>query len=187
MKMILSSRNYLNFNLEGKVIIFPTDTVYGIGCLYKDEESIKRIYEIKNRDYTKPMVILCADMEQVNSLVAGGQTLPEYLKKHWPGKLTIIFFKNENVCDIITSGKNTVGIRIPGNEIGLNLLCKYGPMVVTSLNLSSEPPVIKFEDVLKYAEKVDYIVEGGDLDSAPSTIYDLTSSVVLRQGDIIIK
>lgn len=185
--MILNAENYLDFDLNGKVIIFPTDTVYGIGCLYTDTESIKRIYEIKNRDYTKPMVILCANMEQVNSLIKGGQTLPEYLKKHWPGKLTIIFFKNKNVCDIITSGKDTVGIRIPGNEIGLELLRKHGPMVVTSLNLSSEPPIVKFDEVLNYSEKVDYIIEGGDLDSAPSTIYDLTQGKILRQGDIIIK
>lgn len=185
--MILNLKNYLDVDMHGKVIIFPTDTVYGIGCLYQDIDSIKRIYEIKNRDYTKPMVILCADMKQVNSLIKSGQTLPEYLKKHWPGKLTIIFFKNKNVCDIITSGKNTVGIRIPGNEIGLNLLKKHGPMVVTSLNLSNEPPILKFQDVLEYADKVDYIVESSDLDSAPSTIYDFTQNRILRQGDIVIK
>ncbi len=185
--MILNSKNYLDYNLFGKVIIFPTDTVYGIGCLYEDIDSIKRIYEIKNRDYTKPMVILCSNMNQVNSLIKSGQNLPEHLKKHWPGKLTIIFFKNENVYDIISSGKETVGIRIPGNEISLNLLEKHGPMVVTSLNISNEPAITKFNDVLRYSDKVDYIIEGGDLDSAPSTVYDLTENRVLRQGDIVIK
>jgi len=80
--MILNLKNYLDVDMHGKVIIFPTDTVYGIGCLYQDIDSIKRIYEIKNRDYTKPMVILCADMKQVNSLIKSGRTIPEYLKKH---------------------------------------------------------------------------------------------------------
>ncbi|HPJ23750.1 MAG TPA: L-threonylcarbamoyladenylate synthase [Bacillota bacterium] len=184
--MILNSENYLDVNLEGKVIVFPTDTVYGIGCLYRDIHSIKRIYDIKNRDYSKPMVILCANLEQVDSLIKPGQSLPDHLKKHWPGKLTIIFFKNEFVYDIISSGKDTVGIRIPAHHISLELLKKHGPMVVTSLNLSNEPPIIKFADVLKFANQVDYIVEGGDLDSQPSTVYDLTQNKVLRQGDIII-
>ncbi len=182
--MILNSENYLNVDLKNRIIIFPTDTVYGIGCLYEDLDAIKRIYEIKNRDYSKPMVILCADYDQVYSLIAKNQIIPAFLKKYWPGKLTIIFFKNENVYDIISAGRQTVGIRIPGNDISLELLRKHGPMVVTSLNLSSEPAIVKFEDTLRFKDQVDYIVEGRDLDSAPSTVYDLTQNKVLRQGDI---
>lgn len=67
--MILNENNYLNYDFTGKIIIFPTDTVYGIGCLYDNIESIKKIYEIKNRDYNKPMVILCANLKQVYSLI----------------------------------------------------------------------------------------------------------------------
>ena len=184
--MILDQNNYLDYDLTGKIIVFPTDTVYGIGCLYDDLQSINRIYEIKNRDYSKPMVILCADYKQVELLIAQGQELPVKLKKHWPGKLTIIFFKNKKVYDIISAGKNTVGIRIPGNNLSLELLKKFGPMVVTSLNLSNQPAVTKFSDALKFEKIVDYIVKGEDLNSAPSTVYDLTQDKVLRQGEVII-
>lgn len=184
--MILNHKNYLDVDLKQKIIIFPTDTVYGIGCLYDDIESIHRIYEIKHRDYSKPMVILCANYEQVNSLILNNQVIPEHIKKHWPGKLTIIFFKNEKVYDIISANKKTVGIRIPGNTISLNLLLKHGPMVVTSLNLSNEPPITKFSDATKFSDLVDYIVWGEDLDSVPSTVYDLTENKVLRQGEVII-
>lgn len=182
--MILTTENYLDFDLNGKVIVFPTDTVYGIGCLYNDLESIHRIYEIKNRDYSKPFVILCANLKQVYSLIQEGQEIPEYLKKYWPGKLTIIFFKNESIYDIITSNKNTVGIRIPGNQLSLNLLEKHGPMVVTSLNISNQPPITKFQDVLEFQDKVDYIIQGEDLHNLPSTVYDLTQKKVLRQGEV---
>ncbi len=184
--MILNEENLLDVPLFGKVIIFPTDTVYGIGCLYKDEASIKKIYEIKNRDFSKPMVILCADLGQINELIKPGQIIPEELKKHWPGKLTIIFFKNKNVCDIITAEKKTVGIRIPGNNISLRLLKHHGPMVVTSLNLSEEPPITRYKDALRFANQVDYIVEGGDLSGIPSTVYDLALNQVLRQGEVFI-
>ncbi|MBI9009860.1 MAG: threonylcarbamoyl-AMP synthase [Tenericutes bacterium] len=185
--MILNQDNYLNFDLSNKVIVFPTDTVYGIGCLYEDEEAIKKIYDIKGRDFSKPMVILCSNLEQVHSLIKENQDIPEKLKKHWPGKLTIIFFKNENICDIITSGKETVGIRIPGNKISMELLNKYGPMVVTSLNYSNKPAITKFKDVLEFEDVVDFIVQGPDLYSAPSTVYDLANDIVLRQGEVVIR
>lgn len=185
--MILNQANYLNFNLSGKVIIFPTDTVYGIGCLYEDKESIKRIYDIKNRDYSKPMVILCANLSQVKEVIKENQNIPEHIIKHWPGALTIIFFKNEKVYDIITSRRDTVGVRIPNNLTSLALLEKHGPMVVTSLNLSNEPAILKYKDTLKFEQYVDYIVKGPDLNSLPSTVYDLTTNKVLRQGEIEIK
>ncbi|MBN2540155.1 MAG: threonylcarbamoyl-AMP synthase [Bacilli bacterium] len=182
--MIVSWQTAIHTNLNGKVIILPTDTVYGIGCLLSDIDSIHRIYDIKQRDYTKAMVILCSDLGQVQSLIESGQNIPKELAKHWPGKLTIIFFKNESVCDIITANKNTVGIRIPGNYIALELLKKHGPMVVTSLNISNEPPILKFKDTLDFENRVDLIIEGEDLDGIPSTVYDLTTDEVLRQGEI---
>lgn len=182
--MILNKNNYLNIEMFGKVIIFPTDTVYGIGCLVEDIESVKRIYEIKQRDYTKPMAILCPDLEAVKSVVSSDTILEENLTKHWPGKLTLIYKKNSKIDDLITAGKESVGVRIPNHEISLKLLEKFGPMVVTSLNLSTEPPILKFEEVLRYQNQVDYIVDGGDLDSQASTVYDTISKTTLRKGDI---
>lgn len=184
--VILDNFKYLDLNLKDKVIVFPTDTVYGVGCLYDDINSIKRIYELKNRDYSKPMVILCSSLEEVKPLIKDVGDLRETLTRFWPGELTVIFFKSEKVYDIISAGKNTVGIRIPNNDISLSILKKYGPMVVTSLNQSNEPPITKFSDVLKYENIVDYIVSGGDLDSISSTVYDSTINKVLRQGDVII-
>lgn len=185
-KLILDEKNYLNYDLSGKVIIFPTDTVYGLGCLYEDLESIKKIYEIKNRDYSKPMVIMCANINQLKGLIKEGQEIPSRILKHWPGKLTVILFKSKKIYDIITSQKNTVGIRIPGNRISLALLEKYGPMVVTSLNFSNQPAITKYKDALKFEKSVDYVIKGDDLESVPSTIYDLTSDRILRQGDLVI-
>ncbi|MCK5731683.1 MAG: Sua5/YciO/YrdC/YwlC family protein, partial [Tenericutes bacterium] len=136
---------------------------------------------------SKPMVILCSNYNQIESLISLGQDIPSYIRKHWPGKLTVIFFKNDKVDNLITSGKQTVGIRIPGNKISLDLLNKYGPMVVTSLNLSNEPAIIKFSDVLKFKKQVDYIIGDVDLDAKPSTVYDLTQKKILRQGEIKIQ
>jgi L-threonylcarbamoyladenylate synthase len=78
-------------------------------------------------------------------------------------------------------------VRIPNHEVSLELLNKFGPMVVTSLNLSTEPPVLLFKDVLKYESLVDYIIDGGNLNSDASTVYDTINKITLRKGDIIIK
>lgn len=185
--MILSQNNYLEIDLKGKIIIFPTDTVYGIGCLYDDLETVKRIYDIKQRDYSKPMAILCHDLEMVRNVIDKDTILDDMLIKHWPGKLTLIIKKNKNISNIITANKDTVGVRIPNHEISLKLLKKFGPMVVTSLNLSFEPAISKFNDVSKYEDQVDYIIDGGDLNSSASTVYDTINKITLRQGDIIIK
>ncbi|MFW5888831.1 MAG: L-threonylcarbamoyladenylate synthase [Bacillota bacterium] len=182
--MVLTKNNFLSFDIDKKVIVFPTDTVYGIGCKYQDIESVKKIYDIKNRDYSKPMALLCYSIEQVKQIVAEEVKLDSDLTKHWPGKLTLIYKKNKNVSDIITANKDTVGVRIPNNAIALNLLKKHGPMVVTSLNESNEPAITKFNDTLKYKDQVDYIIDGGDLSNKPSTVYDTINKLVLRQGDI---
>ncbi len=184
--MILNQSNYLDIDLKNKVIIFPTDTVYGIGCLLEDLEAVRRIYEIKKRDYSKPMAILCANLDEVRRVVEKETLLLEKHIKHWPGKLTLIYPKSNQISDLITAGKISVGVRIPNHEISLKLLEKFGPMVVTSLNLSTEPAILKFEDVLHFQEVVDYIVDGGDLNSQSSTVYDTTTNTTLRQGDIVI-
>ena len=182
--MILTKNNFLDFDINNKIIIFPTDTVYGIGCKYQDVDSVKKIYDIKNRDYSKPMVLLCYSIEQVKKIVAKDTNLDNNLTKYWPGKLTLIYKKNPNISSIITANKATVGVRIPNNKIALKLLKKHGPMVVTSLNKSNETAITKFNDTLNFKDLVDYIIDGGNLSNNPSTVYDTINKKVLRQGDI---
>ena len=185
--MILKDKFYLDIDLKNKIIIFPTDTVYGIGCLLDDLSSVKKIYDIKQRDYSKPMAILCHDINEVKKVIHPLTELKEEWISKWPGKLTLIFKKNDRVSDLITANKDTVGVRIPNHEVSLKLLNKFGPMVVTSLNLSTESPILLFKDVLKYESLVDYIIDGGDLNSDASTVYDTINKITLRKGDIIIE
>lgn len=179
-------KELLEKELKDDVVIFETDTVYGIGCLISSELGVKKIYEIKKRDGKKPLAVLCANMEQVNSVVNEFELGEALGKKHWPGALTLIFPKKDVIGDFITSGFNTVGVRIPNDEIALSILEKFGPMAVTSLNLSTEPATLKYEEALKYVDKVEYVVKGKDLSSLSSTVYDCINKRVLRQGEIII-
>jgi len=182
--MEISVKDLLKNDLNDEVIIFQTDTVYGLGCKISSELGVERIYEIKRRDGKKPLAVLCANFEQVKSIVTSfelGETIGE---KYWPGALTLILPKRSIVGGYITSGFNTVAVRIPNDSIALSILEKFGPMAVTSLNLSSKPAILKYKDALEYINEVDYLVKGIDLKSVSSTIYDCINKKTLRNGEI---
>lgn len=179
--MEINVKKLLEIDLKDEVIVFQTDTVYGIGCLLNSEQGVRRIYDIKRRDGVKPLAVLCGNMEQVKSICKWTDTP---LVKHWPGALTLVVPKNDLVGDFVTSGFDTVGVRIPNDEIALSILNHFGPMAVTSLNLSSEPAILKYKDALAYNSIVDYLVTGTDLSNLSSTVYDVVNKKVLRQGEI---
>ena len=185
--MEIKVEELVKLELKDEVIVFETDTVYGIGCKLNSELGVRRIYDIKSRDGKKPLAVLCADLAQVKELVKCDFEYLETGKKHWPGALTLILPKSELVSDYITSGFDTVGVRIPNDKIAYQILKKFGPMAVTSLNLSTEPSVLHYEDALLYLDTVDYIVKGKDLDSISSTVFDPINNKVFRQGEIIVK
>lgn len=185
--MIITVDELLRQDIKGKIVVFPTDTVYGVGCLYDDLEAIDRIYQLKERDYDKPMAILAHDAEQLRPLVLINDRFADLAAKHWPGALTLVARKTDAVSIIATANRDTVGVRIPAHDTALRLLAHFGPMVTTSLNRTGEPALLAFADVLRYQEKVDYIVDGGDLDAVASTVYDTLANQVLRQGRIVIE
>lgn len=184
--MILSVEEALKQSLHNKVIIFETDTVYGVGCLVNDLDSVKRIYELKRREPAKPMALLCANWDQVKLLVQAYEPAKKWADKYWPGALTLVFPKQDSVDDRITANQKTVGIRIPDSKVALRLLEKFGPMVVTSLNLSNEPAILTFHDALAFENVVDFIVKGSDLSGIASTVYDPFNHKIYRQGLVII-
>ena len=182
--MEINVNELVNKKLRDQVIVFQTDTVYGVGALLGSKKGVQKIYQLKSREDKKPLAVLCANIEQVKSLVTNFESIELYLKKHWPGALTLVVKKADLVGDFITSGYDTVGVRIPNDEIALQILEHFGPMAVTSLNISSEPSILKYSDALAFIDKVDYIVKGKDLNSVSSTVYDCVNQRVLRQGDI---
>lgn len=182
--MILTVDELKKQSLKSKTIAFPTDTVYGLGCLLGDEESVRRIFEIKGRDFSKPLAILAPSFESIQPLVKDLKGLKELSDKYWPGALTVVTQKTDLVSDLTTAGHDTVGIRIPNHPVALEILNHFGVMVVTSLNKSNEPAILKFEDVLNFQDRVDFIIDGGNLSNLASTVYDLNKGTVLRQGEV---
>ena len=149
---------------HGGIVVFPTETVYGIGANIWDETAVKRLYEVKQRPFDKPISLLVSSIDMINE-VAKDITELEYalMKEFFPGSFTIILKKKDIVPNIVTANLDTVGIRLPANEIALRLI-KYAeiPIATTSSNISWKPSVTNLGDVMSEFEgKVDCFINGG--------------------------
>lgn len=176
-------------DLEHKVIAFPTDTVFGVGALIDDEIAIDKIFELKHRDYSKPLAILAASVEDILPYIDDvSKDVVKLMNKYWPGALTIIFNKKNNVSNKITSGFKTIAFRIPNCDISLEILKQTGPLATTSVNISGEKPLNTYEEIEQYfGDKIDYIVSDNVSSSnVSSTIIDVTTNAIkiIRQGEI---
>ena len=170
----------------GRVIIFPTDTVYGIGTQIFDIEGIKRIYEIKNRPLDKPLACLCADLKQIEDIAVITDDAKKLINKFLPGGLTLILDSKDNVKERI--GYQTIGVRIPNSRIALDILKENGPMLTTSVNDSGEAPMNSYVEIVKkYNNLVDKIYDNDqEILEIPSTVVRINndSVTILREGAI---
>ncbi|MFX0036111.1 MAG: L-threonylcarbamoyladenylate synthase [Candidatus Hermodarchaeota archaeon] len=182
--------------IEGKVISFPTDSVYGIGGDPLNLEVINKIYEIKFRDRSKGLLLLVSDYDEASKIAEFNEIAKKLAKKYWPGQLTLILKRKEN-CFIpseVSAFQDTIGLRVPENEIILNILKllksegHFGGIIGTSANYSGESPSISGEEVSKkILSPIDLIIDGGISKSRlPTTIVDCTSDEIkfLRIGEI---
>ena len=172
---------------SGQTAAFPTETVYGLGAVISDENAVLNIYRAKGRPPEKPLSILIGKAEDMDEIA---QNIPKSARllaeKFWPGPLTMILTKRDDISDQVTAGKKTVGIRMPAHEIPLEILKRTGPMACPSANLSGGEEPATAEDVLKDLEnKIDILIDGGKTKfKIPSTIIDLTAvpPKILRKG-----
>ncbi len=182
--------------IDGKLIAFPTDSVYGIGGDPQNLDVINRIYDIKFRDKKKGFLLLISDYEEALKIAEFNDIAKKLAKKYWPGQLTLILKKRESgfILPEVTAFKNTIGLRVPGNEIILNILKllkekEHFPCIIgTSANYSGEYPSISGEEVIKkLLSPIDLIIDGGKSKSRlPTTIIDCTTPQIqfLRIGEI---
>jgi L-threonylcarbamoyladenylate synthase len=173
----------------GGVIVYPTDTVYGIGCNPYLEEAVERIFEIKGRNKTNPFPILASNLQDIEKIALLGKIGKQLAKIFWPGALTIIStLIDTRISTKVTAGKTTVGVRVPDNKCAVALLkhCKY--LVGTSANKSGENPSNSISEViLSSLRGFDAILDGGNIgQGSASTILDLSGRVpkIIREGAI---
>ncbi len=149
---------------KGGVVVYPTDTVYGLGANALDEKAVRKVFEIKKRDFKKPISIIVRDIKMAKKVASFGKNTEKILKKILPGPVTVILYKKKILPDILTGGSNKVGLRIPDYNFTKKLMSQLDfPITTTSANLSGKP------------------IEG-----KASTVIDLTGSKpkILRAGPV---
>lgn len=153
---------------KGGVIIYPTDTLYGLGADIFNEKAVKKIFKIKKRNFKKPISAMVSDFQDIKKIAFAGKRQEEIIKKLLPGTYTVILKKKNIISDLLTAKSKKIGIRIPKDNF-CRALSKNLPITATSANISGEKD---FE--IEKLKGVDVILTGGKTSGKPSIIIDLT-------------
>jgi tRNA threonylcarbamoyl adenosine modification protein (Sua5/YciO/YrdC/YwlC family) len=175
---------------DGGIIIYPTDTVYGMGCELYNKKGIEKIYEIKRRSKKQPLSFVCADLKDISRYARVSDYAYKTMKRLLPGPYTFILEASRLVPKIILPKRHTTGIRVPDNQICLSLVGELGhPIISTSVTVEdgevlSNPLEIRE----RFEHRVDLIIDGGILVSEPSSVISLVDDSIeivrVGKGDV---
>jgi L-threonylcarbamoyladenylate synthase len=176
---------------SGGVILYPTDTLYGLGADAFSDEAVTKIYAIKGRDEKKPIHCIVPDMRTAEQYAEVNDLAQKFAQKFMPGPLTLVLKKKANIDSGIVKGMTTIGIRIPQNKFCLDLARAFGPYTTTSANVAGAADLRSVPEILaqlgERASLIDLIIDAGELpERKPSTVVDVCSGEahMLREGAI---
>jgi L-threonylcarbamoyladenylate synthase len=172
---------------QGGIMIFPTDTVYGIGCNPYNKEAVEKIYQIKSRDIMKSVPVLTYSIETAEKIVEFDQFTKKIVEKFWPGPLTVILKVTDKKIKESLNLENKIAIRVPDHKCTLELLKKCNFLVGTSANISGDLPYTDPDECLKNLENYDVFVDGGIITSkGESTIIEIENKQIkiIREGSL---
>lgn len=161
---------------KGGLVAFPTDTVYGLGCLVNNFDAIDRLYKVKERAQSKAIAVLIAELSDLQGLTVEVPPLAaELAARFWPGALTLVFPKHPSLPENL-SPLPTVGIRMPDHTFARSLMRLTGPLATTSANISGQSNPVNAEEVLEQLDgRIELVIDGGPASSGvPSTVVDCT-------------
>lgn len=170
--------------IGGGVVVYPTETVYGLGANALDEQAILRVFQIKKRPLSMPVFLAVSSLDMLEKVAFVEQKDIALLEQILPGPVSVLVKKRDIVPGLLTAGSPMVGIRYPDHETALRIIDQAGPITSTSANRTGSPPPSSASEVSKeIADRVDLIVDGGKSKYAePSTLLDLSSRKVIRPG-----
>lgn len=175
---------------NGKVLVYPTDTLYGLGANALDPKAISRVYKIKKQDRSKPISVIARDISMAKKIACIDSKVEKILNNIWPGPITIILRKKDVIPHILTADGETIGVRIPSFKFVNDLMSSIDfPITATSANISGEKDLLTPKDILsKFSQtefSPDIFVDAGKIKHPePSTIIDLTTQTpkIVRIG-----
>lgn len=173
---------------EGELIIYPTDTLYGIGADPFNESSVKKVFLAKNRPFDMPLSIAVSNEKMIESVAVLNDNARKLVRMFLPGALTVLLTRKPTIPDILTSGSNLVGIRIPDHPLAIRVIDRFGPVTSTSANRHShKDPIDAKIPTNDLKDTVKICIDCGKTTKAePSTIVDVSDGTVevIRKGAI---
>ena len=162
------------------IIVYPTDTVYGLGGDAFSDEAVLKVYEAKGRPLGKPISVAVSDTDMLCAIACADEFALGFAGRFLPGPVTVILEARSCIPPLLTGGTGRIGVRIPAHDLALGIIGSFdSPITATSANLSGEPePVSPVEVRVPY----DLLVDGGALPGTPSTVVDLVERRILREG-----
>lgn len=173
---------------NGNIVVYPTDTLYGLGADIYNIKAVRKIFQIKKRSFDDPLSVAISDISELEKIAFLNETSRRLARAFLPGRLTLILKKRSIIPDVVTAGLEKVAVRIPDNKVALELLSEFGPLTATSANIHGKktPDIIKKISMQFKKEDISVYLDIGKLDGKPSTIVDATGKSIklLRSGSI---
>jgi L-threonylcarbamoyladenylate synthase len=176
--------------LSGGILVFPTDTSYGLGVNPYDDGAVSKVYRLKHRKPDKPLILLLSNLEQLDNLTQKvSEAAKKMMERFWPGPLTMVFTASEELKSFLIGNTGRIGVRIPNNLIARKLIdaCRI-PVTATSANISGQPSARSAQGAIKYfSGSVEMALDGGpSRNEMESTVLDVSTSPprLIREGQI---
>jgi L-threonylcarbamoyladenylate synthase len=168
----------------GKLVVYPTETVYGLGVDALDSTAIERVFDAKHRARDKPVSLAVPDVETAKDYVRPTKRELAFMEEFLPGPVTVLCEKRDVVPDVLTGGRSHVGVRIPDLPLALDLLERVSPITSTSANVSGRGSVTRIEDLdEEIRDAAELVIDGGETGGTGSSVVNVERGELLRRGE----
>jgi len=168
---------------NGELVVYPTETVYGLGANALDAAAVERVFEAKGRDRDKPVSLAVPDVEAAREYTNPSDRELAFMREFLPGPVTVVVERRDVVPDALVAGRDRVGVRIPDHDLALELLAETGPLTATSANISGNPSARSVDDLDAIRERAAIVLDAGETDGGTgSTVVNVDSGTIHRRG-----
>jgi L-threonylcarbamoyladenylate synthase len=168
---------------DGDLAVYPTETVYGLGADALSEAAVERVFAVKRRSHEKPVSLAVPDVDAALAYVEATDREERFMREFLPGPVTVLCEKTDAVPDVLTGGRERVGVRVPDHEVALALLREVSPVTSTSANVSGRPSATRVADLdPEIRDAAAVVLDGGETGGTGSTVVNVETGEIHRRG-----
>ncbi len=166
----------------GGLVVYPTETVYGLGADARDPEAIERVFEAKRRSQAKPVSLAVESIDAIDSYARLDDDERAFCERFLPGPVTVLLERRPVVPDVLVAGRTRVGVRVPDHDVARELARRVGPITATSANRSGQPSARIVADIDPEIREISVVLDAGETPGGESTVVDVSAETVVRRG-----